>query len=106
MMAQINGMELVDFPQVKNILRTVSTNVTIFFKDVRTSLSNILPPINHDINEIQGEVWRDLSAVYYKYEDESQKKAFRQVVNDISKKIEADNWDSIYKRLYRIEHNN
>jgi hypothetical protein len=106
MMAQINGMELVDFPQVKNILCTVITNVTTFFKDVRTSLSNILPPINHDINEIQSEVWRDLSAVYYKYEDEFQKKAFRRVVNDMSKKIEAGNWDSIYKRLYRIEHNN
>jgi hypothetical protein len=105
MMAQINGMELADIPQVKNLLCSVSTNVTSFFKTFRTSLSNILPPINHDTNEIQGEVWRDLSAVYYKYEDEFQKKAFRQVVNNISKKIEAGNWDSIYKRLYRIEHN-
>jgi hypothetical protein len=105
-MAQINGMALVDIPQVKNLLCSVSTNVTSFFTAFRTSISNIIPPINHDISEIQGEVWRDLSAVYYKYEDEFQKKAFRHVVNDISKKIEAGNWDSIYKRLYRIEHNN
>ena len=105
-MAQMNGMELADIPQVKNLLCSVSANVTAFFKDVRTSLSNILPPITHDINEIQGEIWRDLSAVYYKYEDGSQKQAFRQVVNDMSKKIEAGNWDSIYKKFYRIEHNN
>ena len=99
-------MELMDIPQVKNLLGSVNTNVTKIFKNISKSISNILPPIKHDIIKIQGEVWQDLSAVYYKYEDEYQKKAFRQVVNDISKKIEAGNWDSIYKRLYRIEHNN
>ncbi len=102
-MAQINGLEFVNLPQVKTLLSSVNTNVTSFFKDIRISISNIVPQINHDINEIQSEVWRDLSAVYYKYEDEIQKKAFRQVVADISKKIEAGNWNSIYKRLYRIE---
>lgn len=106
MMAQINGMELVGIPQVKNLLYSVSTIATSFFKDFSTSLSNIIPPVDHDIHEVQGEVWQDLSAVYYKYEDEFQKKAFRQVVADISKKIEAGNWNSIYKRLYRIENNN
>jgi hypothetical protein len=105
-MAQTTGMELVAIPQVKNLLYSVNTNVTNFFKNISKSISNILPPVKHDINKIQVEVWQDLSAVYYKYEDEYQKKAFRQVVNDISKKIEAGNWDTIYKRLYRIEHNN
>jgi len=106
MMAQINGLELVNLPQVKTLLSSVNTNITSFFKDIRKSISNIIPPITHDINEVQNEVWQDLSAVYYKYEDEFQKKAFRQVVADISKKIEAGNWNSIYKRLYRIENNN
>ena len=106
MMAQINGLEFVNLPQVKNLLSSVNTNITSFFKDIRKSISNIIPPITHDINEVQNEVWQDLSAVYYKYEDEFQKKAFRQVVADISKKIEAGNWNSIYKRLYRIENNN
>ncbi len=104
-MAQINGLELVNISQVKNLLCSVNTNVTSFFKDFRKSLSNIIPPIIHDINEIQGEVCRDLSSVYYKYEDEFQKNAFRQVVTEISQKIEAGNWNSIYKRLYRIEYN-
>jgi hypothetical protein len=106
MMAQINGLALADIPQVKNLLCSVSTYGTSFFKAFRKNLSNIIPPITHDINKIKSEVWHDLSAVYYKYEDEFQKKAFREVVTDISKKVEAGNWDSIYQRLYRIERQN
>jgi hypothetical protein len=105
-MAQNNGLAFANIPQIENLLYNVSTYGSSLFNTIRKKVSNIIPPINHDINEIKSEVWHDLSAVYYKYEDEFQKKAFREVVTDISKKVEAGNWDSIYKRLYRIERQN
>ena len=62
------------------------------------------PPIN-DFNEIKDEVWKDLSQIYYKYETEEQKRAFREVLYDISDKMADDKWETIYKKLYREEKN-
>ena len=62
-----------------------------------------LQPCKVDMGNIKSEVWADLSAVYYKYEDEDQKKAFREVVHEISDKITEGRWNAIYKKLYRAE---
>jgi hypothetical protein len=62
-----------------------------------------LQPCEVDMGNIKSEVWADLSAVYYKYEDEDQKKAFREVVHEISDKITEGRWNAIYKKLYRAE---
>ena len=62
-----------------------------------------LQPCEVDMGNIKSEVWADLSAVYYKYEDEDQKKAFREVVHEISNKITEGRWNAIYKKLYRAE---
>ncbi len=62
-----------------------------------------LQPCEVDMGNIKNEVWVDLSAVYYKYEDEDQKKAFREVVYEISEKITEGKWNAIYKKLYRAE---
>jgi biotin-(acetyl-CoA carboxylase) ligase len=56
-----------------------------------------------DLDEFKEEVWNDLSAIYYKYETEEQKKAFREVMYEICEKIKESKWDSVYKRLYREE---
>jgi len=71
---------------------------------VKDTILKILPPppIN-DFNEIKDEVWRDLSLIYYKYETEEQKRAFRDVLADISDKMVDDKWETIYKKLYREE---
>jgi hypothetical protein len=71
---------------------------------VKDTILKILPPppIN-DFNEIKDEVWRDLSLIYYKYETEEQKRAFRDVLTDISDKMVDDKWETIYKKLYREE---
>jgi len=69
-------------------------------KDV---IDQILPPSEVDLTTIKEEIWSDLSALYYKYEDEEQKRAFREVMYDICEKIREGKWDSVYKKLYRAE---
>lgn len=56
-----------------------------------------------DIEELKEEVCNCLSAIYYKYETKDQKRAFREVMQDISKKINEGKWETIYKKLYREE---
>jgi len=47
---------------------------------VKEVIDQILPPSDVELEAIKEEIWADLSALYYKYEDEVQKKAFRQVM--------------------------
>lgn len=70
---------------------------------VKEVIDQILPPSDVELEAIKDEVWSDLSALYYKYEDEVQKKAFRKVMQDICDKMSQGKWDSVYKRLYRAE---
>ena len=70
---------------------------------VKEVIDQILPPSDVELEAIKEEVWADLSALYYKYEDEIQKKAFRQVMQDICDKMSQGKWDSVYKKLYRAE---
>lgn len=70
---------------------------------VKEVIDQILPPSDVELEAIKDEVWADLSALYYKYEDEVQKKAFRQVMQDICDKMSQGKWDSVYKKLYRAE---
>lgn len=70
---------------------------------VKEVIDQILTPSDVELEAIKEEVWSDLSALYYKYEDEVQKKAFRKVMQDICDKMSQGKWDSVYKRLYRAE---
>jgi hypothetical protein len=70
---------------------------------VKEVLDQILPSGEVELTDIKEEIWQDLSALYYKYEDENQKKAFREVIYDISKRVQEGKWDSVYKKLYRFE---
>ncbi len=73
------------------------------FKDmVKGVIGQILPPTEVDLDEIKEEVWQDLSALYYKYEDEDQKRAFREVMRDVSDRIVEGKWESVYNKLYRM----
>jgi len=70
---------------------------------VKEVIDQILPPSEVELNTIKEEIWTDLSALYYKYEDEEQKKAFREVMQDICEKISQGKWDAVYGKLYRAE---
>jgi len=73
---------------------------------VRKLVSEIVPPLEVDMENVKNEVWADLSTLYYKYEDKVQKRAFREVAQEISEKIVRGRWDKVYKKFYRIEQNN
>ena len=70
---------------------------------VKEVIDQILPPSDVELVAIKEEIWADLSALYYKYEDEVQKKAFRNVMQDICDKMSQGKWDSVYKKLYRVD---
>ena len=70
---------------------------------IREVISKIIPPSDLDIDDIKDEVWSDLSKIYYKYEDEAQKKAFREIMKEIAEKIQDDKWETVYKKIYREE---
>ena len=70
---------------------------------VKEVIDQILPSAEVELTDIKDEIWQDLSALYYKYEDEDQKRAFREVMYDISDRIREGKWDSVYKNLYRVE---
>ncbi|MCW4050606.1 MAG: hypothetical protein NWE89_12820 [Candidatus Bathyarchaeota archaeon] len=70
---------------------------------VKDVIDQILPPSEVELETIKAEVWGDLSALYYKYEDEEQKKAFREVMYDICERISQGKWESVYRKLYRVE---
>ena len=70
---------------------------------IREAISKIFPSNDVDIEEVKDEVWNDLSKIYYKYEDETQKKAFREIMKEISDKIQSEKWDTVYMKIYREE---
>ncbi len=69
-------------------------------EQVKGIISKILPPNEIDIEESKEEIWEDLSSAYFKYEDESQKIAFREVLKEIYALIEEGRWDEIYRKIY------
>ncbi len=73
----------------------------VFKEAIREVIAKVLPSPEIDIEEVKEEVWADLSRIYYKYEDEAQKKAFREVMREISEKIQDDKWETVYKKIYR-----
>ena len=70
---------------------------------VKEVIDQILPPSDVELEAIKEEIWVDLSSLYYKYEDEVQKKAFREIMQEICDKISQGKWESVYKKLYRAE---
>ncbi len=70
---------------------------------VKDIVDQVLPPNDVKLDTIKEEVWQDLSALYYKYEDAEQKRAFREVMYNICDKISEGRWDSVYRKLYRTD---
>ena len=70
---------------------------------IRRYLSKVIPPSKMDLELDKSEVWSDLSAIYYKYEDSDQKRAFREVIREISDNVKEGKWQNVYKKLYSVE---
>ncbi|MBD3204849.1 hypothetical protein GF319_00725 [Candidatus Bathyarchaeota archaeon] len=70
---------------------------------IRDVLEEILQSGDLELEVIKEEVWEDLASLYYRYEDSDQKRAFREVIYDISDKISSGDWDQVYQKIYRTD---
>jgi hypothetical protein len=70
---------------------------------IRRYLSKVVPPSKTDLEFDKSEVWSDLSAIYYKYDDGVQKRAFREVIGEISHNVKEGRWQYVYKKLYNVD---
>ena len=62
-----------------------------FIEKLKSILEQEVP-----LDEVKEEVWQDLANIYYKYDDEIQKKAFREIMKEIS----DTEWRKIYSKIY------
>jgi len=70
---------------------------------IQKAINAILPSKEVDLDEVKDGVWKELSRIYYKYEDESQKQAFREIMREIGEKLSEGKWSTIYHKLYQKE---
>jgi hypothetical protein len=86
-----------------NFVKYTKSSVDQTLKRVKQVIVNIIPANETDMEEMKREVWTDLSYVYYKYDVKGQKRAFREVAQEIAEKIAEGKWNNIYQKLYRSE---
>jgi len=103
LMALLGGSAVRELPPLKNAIEYAGKSFDNVFDRFKRFVSEVIPPVEVNMEEVKGEIWTDLSALYYKYEDEVQKKAFRNVMQDICDKMSQGKWDSVYKKLYRAD---
>jgi len=80
---------------------TASEPLDSFKEMIKEAIEKIFLSSDVALEEIKDEVWTDLSRIYYKYEDEAQKRAFREVMREIAEKMREDKWETVYKKIYR-----
>ena len=103
-MAEIFGMSMRGILISGNLAKMFVGLVHIYLNSVTKFVSKVVPLKKVNMETIKQDVWNDLSAVYYKYEDDAQKRAFREIISDISEKVNEGKWDRVYKKLYSVEH--
>ncbi len=81
-----------------------SETLEIIRGKIKETLSKIIPPNNIDIEEDKKEIWKELSIVYFKYDDEIWRHAFRKVMIELYEKIGEVKWDEIYNKIYARAH--
>lgn len=84
-------------------LSDVETVVKELVNRVREILNKLEIERRRAISEDVDYMWRQISELYYEYEDDAWKRAFREVFFYISEKIQEDKWPTIYMNLYRRE---
>ncbi len=102
-MAAIFNLSMKGISITKNLAKVLVGLVQFYLKSVIKFVSTVVPIKKVNMETIKQDIWNDLSAVYYKYEDDAQKRAFREILSDISEKLNEGQWDRIYKKLYSAE---
>jgi hypothetical protein len=104
-MSSSNLSALMRAPALSIAIKYANKSIDSILSKVKKAATKVLQVAEIEVEGIKEEVWEDLSALYYKYEDNDQKKAFREIMHEISEKINENKWDTIYKKLYRIGQN-
>jgi len=86
-----------------NLIIPASGTLEIIRGKIKETLVKIIPPNSIDIEEEQKEIWKELSVVYFKYDNEIWRQAFRKVMIELYEKIGEVKWDEIYNKIYREE---
>ena len=102
-MAEIFGMSMRGILISGNLAKMFVGLVHIYLNSVTKFVSKVVPLRKVNMETIKQDVWNDLSAVYYKYEDDAQKRAFREIISEISEKLNQGKWDLVYRKLYSAE---
>jgi hypothetical protein len=84
------------------MVKTMYGAVQNYLGTVRRFLIRVIPSNKISIATLKQDVWSDLSTVYYKYEDDDQKQAFREIMSEISERLNEGKWDNVYKKLHMI----
>ena len=95
-MYQLNFAQFTQKSRISNIAHNV-------LGGIKRYLSKVIPPSKMNLEKDKSEVWSDLSAIYYKYDDGVQKNAFREVIREISDNVKEGKWQSVYKKLYSVD---
>ena len=95
-------MEVSWFPVSQKLERARLKHCMVSASNILEQLffSRVLPSNLINIEALKQDVWSDLSAVYYKYEDDYQKRAFREIIFEISERLNEDKWNNVYKKLH------
>ena len=88
---------------LKHIVSSTNESINNTISKAIKFISELIPPVQIDLKETKEEIWKDLSALYFKYEGSYHKKAFREITHDISEKMKEGRWDKVYKKLYYLE---
>ena len=86
-----------------NLKIPASRTLEIVRGKIKETLIKIIPPNSIDIEEEQKEIWKELSVVYFKYDNEVWRQAFRKVMIELYEKIGEVKWDEIYNKIYGEE---
>lgn len=84
------------------MVKTMYGAVQNYLRTVRRFLIRVIPSNKISIATLKQDVWSDLSIVYYKYEDDNQKQAFREIMSEISERLNEGKWDNVYKKLHMM----
>jgi len=93
-MTQIRSEKYPDLSDVEKIMKEIMVRVM-------EALNRLGIEEKREISADIEDIWVELSDLYYKYEDDAWKNAFREVLHYISEKIQDKRWPTVYMNLYR-----
>lgn len=93
-MTQIRSEKYPDLSDVEKIMKEIMVRVM-------EALNRLGIEEKREISADIEDIWGELSILYYKYEDDAWKNAFREVLHYISEKIHDKRWPTVYMNLYR-----